>query len=246
VTIYRKKPVEVEARRIGGPGAAWPAIREWCGGRSPIRSDSPCAIIIDTLKGPMYAMPGDWIIREPFPTADRQFYPCKPDIFEATYELAERRVQDGTGTDAQVAEHWRLRALAAEAKLEAEEQPVGYIVLTRSIAGHWKDDWDGEVHESYDVGMVAFRECSEARSECLLAELRPVAQHVVAHDPEQKHELVGGIKTTPSAEGWVSSVQCACGAGFGGYAQTLIEANEAALATLQVHARIQGQPEVPE
>jgi hypothetical protein len=34
----------------------------------------------------MKAMPYDWIIKEPFPTDDRCFYPCKPDIFEKTYE----------------------------------------------------------------------------------------------------------------------------------------------------------------
>jgi hypothetical protein len=34
----------------------------------------------------MHARFGDWIIKEPFPTRDRQFYPCKPDIFDATYE----------------------------------------------------------------------------------------------------------------------------------------------------------------
>jgi hypothetical protein len=34
----------------------------------------------------MKAFPGDWIIKEPFPTTDRKFYPCKRDIFEKTYE----------------------------------------------------------------------------------------------------------------------------------------------------------------
>lgn len=37
----------------------------------------------------MLAEPGDWIIREPFPTDDRRFYPCKPEQFAATYEPAE-------------------------------------------------------------------------------------------------------------------------------------------------------------
>lgn len=44
------------------------------------------AYAIPTLEGTMLAIDGDWIIKEPFPTGDRQFYPCKPDIFEATYE----------------------------------------------------------------------------------------------------------------------------------------------------------------
>jgi hypothetical protein len=44
------------------------------------------SISIETKEGTMKAFPNDWIIREPFPTGDRDFYPCKPDIFEMTYE----------------------------------------------------------------------------------------------------------------------------------------------------------------
>ena len=39
---------------------------------------------INTLEGCMEASPGDWIIRG----VQGEFYPCKPDIFEATYEEA--------------------------------------------------------------------------------------------------------------------------------------------------------------
>jgi hypothetical protein len=37
---------------------------------------------IRTLEGNMYVMPGDWIIKG----VKGEFYPCKPDIFELTYE----------------------------------------------------------------------------------------------------------------------------------------------------------------
>ena len=37
---------------------------------------------IKTLEGTMHASPGDWIIRG----VKGEFYPCKPDIFAATYE----------------------------------------------------------------------------------------------------------------------------------------------------------------
>ena len=37
---------------------------------------------IETLEGIHRAMPGDWIIRG----VKGELYPCKPDIFEATYE----------------------------------------------------------------------------------------------------------------------------------------------------------------
>lgn len=39
-------------------------------------------IVIPTLEGRMIAEPGDWIIRG----IKGEFYPCKSDIFEATYE----------------------------------------------------------------------------------------------------------------------------------------------------------------
>jgi hypothetical protein len=42
-------------------------------------------MLIRTLEGEMRADPGDWIIRG----VQGEFYPCKPDIFEATYEPAE-------------------------------------------------------------------------------------------------------------------------------------------------------------
>ena len=44
---------------------------------------------IDTLEGIMKASIGDYIIKEPF-DKKRQFYPCKPNIFEQTYELVEQ------------------------------------------------------------------------------------------------------------------------------------------------------------
>ena len=40
-------------------------------------------ITIDTLEGRMIASPGDWIITG----VHGEKYPCKPDIFEKTYEL---------------------------------------------------------------------------------------------------------------------------------------------------------------
>lgn len=47
------------------------------------------SLLIETKEGAMRAFKGDYIIKEPFPTGDRDFYPCKPDIFHATYEVAD-------------------------------------------------------------------------------------------------------------------------------------------------------------
>lgn len=51
---------------------------------SPYESLSQC-IVIDTLEGEMTARPGDWIIKG----VKGEFYPRKPDIFEATYEKVD-------------------------------------------------------------------------------------------------------------------------------------------------------------
>jgi len=64
-------------------------IARWCKGRVCGVGDvgAKVWIEIDTLEGIMRADYGDYIIKEPFPTDDRNFYPCKSDIFEKTYEM---------------------------------------------------------------------------------------------------------------------------------------------------------------
>jgi hypothetical protein len=83
---YRKKPVVVMAQRVpAADSASHEALAEWCGGRSvwsPL--GVPAGVEIKTLEGTMLAQPGDWIIQG----VQGEFYPCKPDIFDATYEPA--------------------------------------------------------------------------------------------------------------------------------------------------------------
>lgn len=77
---FRKKPVIVEAIQLTGYESAV-AIKEWVGSQCNIeRGDS--TLSIHTLEGVMVADEGDWIIRG----VAGEFYPCKPDIFEQTYE----------------------------------------------------------------------------------------------------------------------------------------------------------------
>ncbi len=88
---YRKKPVVIEAMQF--TSSNYKEIFAWVGqyqpeddGQGMWESDDKVVLIIDTLEGEMRAEKNDYIIKEPFPTSDRQFYPCKPDIFEQTYE----------------------------------------------------------------------------------------------------------------------------------------------------------------
>lgn len=86
--MFRKKPVEIEARqvpdiRISPENAiAFRDVAIWCHGQTCVDAVDDHCILIDTLEGQMKATPGDWIIKG----VKGEFYPCKPDIFAATYE----------------------------------------------------------------------------------------------------------------------------------------------------------------
>lgn len=78
----RKKPVEVEAMQFtrGNGAAVW----EWADSKPMYDPQgNVCGLRIYTLEGNMKADFGDWVIRG----VKGEFYPCKPDIFEATYEV---------------------------------------------------------------------------------------------------------------------------------------------------------------
>ena len=77
MTLYRKKPVTIEARQFCSVNGS--DVAQWCGGH---HDDVLHRLIIPTLEGDMIAQSGDWIIKG----VQGEFYPCKPDIFEATYE----------------------------------------------------------------------------------------------------------------------------------------------------------------
>jgi hypothetical protein len=82
---YRKKPVEIEAiifRRNN-----WNDVLEFTNNTAHTlsierRIDSVATCIIPTLEGQHIATEGDYIIKG----VKGEFYPCKPDIFDATYE----------------------------------------------------------------------------------------------------------------------------------------------------------------
>lgn len=82
---YRKKPVEIQAMQWKGDNAK-EGVCKFMGGCDCL---SDCAamepIVIDTLEGEMTCNVDDWIIRG----VKGEFYPCKPDIFAATYEPVE-------------------------------------------------------------------------------------------------------------------------------------------------------------
>lgn len=103
---FRKKPVEIEAVQVtaadanlalppekmfdGSPFSDWPdwlvkAIDDGTVYPHTRRNTDYADWDIVTLEGTMTAIPGDWIIRG----VKGELYPCKPDIFEATYDPVE-------------------------------------------------------------------------------------------------------------------------------------------------------------
>lgn len=93
--FFRKRPLVIEAVQLrwtnwneicdllGGviseanPGRSVATFSDTCGESGPY-----IELSIPTLEGDMIARHGDWIIKG----VSGEFYPCKPDIFQKTYE----------------------------------------------------------------------------------------------------------------------------------------------------------------
>lgn len=76
---YRKKPIVIEAIKWNGKN--FKEIEEFCNNIRILRWID-MALEIQTLEGKIIATQNDYIIKG----IKGEFYPCKPDIFEATYE----------------------------------------------------------------------------------------------------------------------------------------------------------------
>lgn len=78
---FRKKPVVIEAVQWTGENVQ--EIMDFMAWRNAAHDDRT-GLMIHTLEGNHHANPGDWIIKG----VKGEFYPCKPDIFAATYDPA--------------------------------------------------------------------------------------------------------------------------------------------------------------
>lgn len=81
---FRKKPVVIEAVQWTGLSSEKELLELTDGEARKWQFTLSGSIVIPTLEGEMTAKIGDWIIKG----VKGEFYPCKPDIFHATYELA--------------------------------------------------------------------------------------------------------------------------------------------------------------
>lgn len=78
---FRKKPVEIEAIQL--TPLTINLVENFVGGDAGACVEHRACLVIATLEGAMHARPFDWVIKG----IQGEFYPCKPDIFEATYEV---------------------------------------------------------------------------------------------------------------------------------------------------------------
>ncbi len=114
---FRKKPVVIEAEQFDGtPASAERLCLLYASVVSP--EFEPVApgdkwtgrLCVQTPEGTIYASPGDWIITG----VKGERYPCKPDIFAATYEAA-----DGPGSTACI----EKALIMATGFIDPENQP---------------------------------------------------------------------------------------------------------------------------
>lgn len=116
---YRKKPVIVEAVQLNNINA--PCVVRWVGedkAKMKLESDEAWklgkappifSVTICTLEGDMKAMPGDYIIKG----VHGEFYPCKPDIFEKTYEAVEPPKEESKAMPEYISREAAIIGLAA-------------------------------------------------------------------------------------------------------------------------------------
>ena len=76
---YVKKPIPITAIQWTGDNAM--ELAEFTNGKCKFTVGEP-SIVIPTLEGDMKANAGDYIVRG----VEGEFYPCRQDIFEKTYE----------------------------------------------------------------------------------------------------------------------------------------------------------------
>ena len=84
MSYYRKKPVVIEAIEFKDTPDNIAELSEFMQKEIVISYEGEHPVLkIATLEGIMAANKGDYIIKG----VNGEFYPCKPDIFEKTYEV---------------------------------------------------------------------------------------------------------------------------------------------------------------
>lgn len=170
---YRKRPVSVLAEHWDGTASGAAPIIDWIldnGGTARYHCESlpdgehpgpdDHVIRITTLEGVMTVSSGDWVIRG----VAGEFYPCKPSIFEATYELIyageEREVYVDTYNHRDT---FRVGETAYRRGPHSSGAPVGKVLrIFRTVKnGPWRVEVQpskGPMREMYAYELTGKRE----------------------------------------------------------------------------------------
>ena len=110
---YRKKPVEIEAMQLTADNAC--EVLTFCNESGDIvaSKEADGTISIKTLEGTMTASIGDYVIKG----VKGEFYLCKPDIFEATYDKVEVSEEEAEAEDIQLS-IGNIRIVVSQATLQ--------------------------------------------------------------------------------------------------------------------------------
>lgn len=81
---YRKKPIPVEARQYTGDNFL--ELQDWSSDHVELSDYRDDAICVYTPEGLLWFNEGDYVIKG----AHGEFYPCRKDIFEETYEEIDK------------------------------------------------------------------------------------------------------------------------------------------------------------
>ena len=126
---FRKKPVTIEAIQWTGDNVE--KIGEFLG--MVHWATSGRNAVIPKLEGDMSASPNDWIIKG----VKGEFYPCKPDIFEATYEPEAPVPMGHADTIAKIVQliNERIRPDSINVEVANDCPPTYNIEITNKATG---------------------------------------------------------------------------------------------------------------
>lgn len=127
---FRKKPVVIEAVQFRAGEQDGELADDVIAGR--VRYTEEGTMLIHTLEGTMEAQPGDWIIRG----VKGELYPCKPDIFAATYEPASQKPAPGAAhAGHSTMQPHQQRVVDEKAELDAKIEKLTAFARTPIFAG---------------------------------------------------------------------------------------------------------------
>lgn len=127
---FKKKSVVIQAQQFTGDN--WREMLEFIGEKKGFWHEG--RLIIHTLEGNMTANPSDWIIKG----VKGEFYPCKADIFELTYELDDNTASPIAAWSDIAASAYRAYAASTGNKNYRGEPMPAFEALPTAIQTAWQ------------------------------------------------------------------------------------------------------------